>query len=93
MIAFVADHAGPPRRRLYLWRDDTNSNPGGADNGWDFQVTEFTPFGDEVPVRDAWAETFAEILSYPDVYVPRTVQWREENSGKAVDIYSLALAP
>jgi hypothetical protein len=88
MIAFEADSFGSEHRRLYIWSDDPGRNEPGC-NGWSFQVTEFK--GDEeVPLRDAWAATFQEILLYPPVYAPRDIQWRRAGTDEPVDIYGLA---
>lgn len=88
--AFESDYAGPPRRRLYLWRDE-EIPPGAPVNtvrGWGFAVSEFDSEGLEYPVFDTWEETLSEILRYPPIYGPGSI-WRRSDTGEAVDISAL----
>jgi hypothetical protein len=41
------------------------------------------------PLFDSWAQTFEEIVRYPDNYAPREIVWRRVDTGEVVDIYSL----
>ncbi|WP_339915772.1 hypothetical protein [uncultured Brevundimonas sp.] len=79
-FSFVADHPGPPARRLRLWSEPP---------GWMFAYTETVAGGEERLGGDYWDETFRAIIRYPDDYAPRGVIWRDERTGEIVDIYSI----
>lgn len=76
----MADHPGPPARRLRLWFEPP---------GWMFAYTETVAGGEERLGGDYWDETFRAIIRYPDDYAPRGVIWRDERTGEIVDIYSI----
>lgn len=89
MVSFEAESVGPPHRKLYLWSDDPDRPKTEQLNGWSFQVTQFDDSGVEIPLRDAWALTYSEILKYPELYAPREIEWRRLETSSTVNIYEL----
>jgi uncharacterized protein (DUF433 family) len=85
---YVAEWAGPPRRKLYMWRDDPVACAPGA-SGWHLIVNEFDNDGTELTAYNMWEETFAAISLHPHDYVPHGTVWRDERSGEVIDIDSL----
>jgi uncharacterized protein (DUF433 family) len=76
---YVADVGGAPRRRMRIWSEES---------GWMFLVEEISENGVEHPAFDTWEESWEEILRYPEAHAARDAIWREERSGKVVDIYA-----
>lgn len=87
MEAFIANWEGPPRRELHIW---TEAALGANElHGWCFAVAEADESGTLQPLYDSWEATFEEILRYPEVYAPRGITWRREDTGDVIDIYNL----
>ncbi len=85
---YVAEWAGPPRRKLYMWRDDPVACAPAA-SGWHLIVNEFDDDGTELTAYILWEETFAAISLHPHDYVPHETVWRDAKSGEVIDIDSL----
>jgi len=90
MDSFFADVSVPARRRLYIYRD-----PPATDNvsvrGWCFVVDEMNANLEWIPLRDAWEETFSEIMLYPDLYSNEPIIWRESETGQLVSMADISL--
>ncbi|MEJ0061441.1 MAG: DUF433 domain-containing protein [Terricaulis sp.] len=87
--SYVAEWEGPPRLKFNLLRQ-TNARPGELGfSGWQLLVWKFDLDGEEQPHADHWEETREEILRYPELHAPREIAWRREDTGEAVDIYTL----
>jgi uncharacterized protein (DUF433 family) len=84
LYSFVAEVEGPPRRRLRIWSEEP---------GWMFLIEVTGEAGVEQPGFDAWEESWERILLYPEEYAPRGVEWRDERSGKIIDIYAINPEP
>ena len=90
-MAFEAESEGPPRRKLYLWKElpIPNDAPPEMVSGWGFSVSEYDEDGREQPYWDTWEATYEEIILYPDQYAPRNLIWINCATGEHVDIYNL----
>ncbi|MEO1306126.1 MAG: hypothetical protein AAFV37_14225, partial [Pseudomonadota bacterium] len=88
---FVAIDDGPPKRRMWIVAHDQvpPSAPAHHFSGWEIVIDEMSSVGDWEPLWDTIADTFAEALLYPPEYVSSQAQWRENKSGKPVDIFEL----
>jgi hypothetical protein len=72
---------------LHIW---TEGQCGSNElHGWCFAVEEAEDADVMRPLFDSWAQTFEEIVRYPDNYAPREIVWRRVDTGEVVDIYSL----
>lgn len=81
---FVAEQAGPPRRRYWIVRDGpATSNV--QTRGWAFIYDEM---GDDdwQPGWDTWEEFFFEILRYPPEYSTEALVWRNHATADIVDL-------
>ena len=88
MDSFVADVEGPPRRRMYIYRDPPITSDGQT-RGWSFVIEDQMADGDANPVWDTWEETFAEIARYPEVYSTENPVWRREADNEAMQLEQL----
>jgi uncharacterized protein (DUF433 family) len=83
---FVADWAGPPRRKICVSRA---SQKGLTPELWQIAADEFDADGAAFPLPDALDEGFAQILRYIPRYAPHDLVWRDEATGNVVEIHSL----
>ena len=90
-MIFEAHFIGPPRRKLYLWKERPIPNyaPPEMVSGWGFAVSEFDQDGNEQPFWDTWEATYEEIILYPSEYAPRDIEWINTKTIERVDIYNL----
>jgi hypothetical protein len=92
MSRFETEFLGPPRRKMYIWRDEEipADAPPNTVRGWGFAVSFYDDSGAEQPLFDSWEETLEEILRYPPLYGPSDLVWRRANTGEEVDLRKLA---
>jgi hypothetical protein len=86
---FIAEDAGPPRRRFWIARDAW-SDLNDVVRGWSFVYDEFVE-GDWVVGWDTWEERFFEIIRYPPEYQSQPLIWRREADGTVVDLNKLQI--
>ena len=86
---FIADTEGPPKRRMYLFRDPAPT-ASHQTRGWCFVVEDILDDGGVTPVWDTWEELFAEIARYPAEYATGACVWRRQNGGEQVTLDDLS---
>ena len=88
---FVAIDEGPPKRRMWLSSHYLvpEQSPSHHLSGWEIVIEQKDAACKWQPHWDTIADTFVEALLYPPEYLKGDVVWREEKTGKIVDIYKL----
>jgi len=82
---FVAEDAGPPRRRLYIYYEGLVGATA-PPRGWRFVCEEE---GTDEPLRSTWEEWFFEILRYPPKFASASLDWRRASDQQRVDLATL----
>lgn len=82
---FVAEDAGPPRRRFWLYRTGIDK-PKVPERGWAFVYDEANTEADWRVGWDTWEEWFFEIVRYPPKYTSRPLLWRRESNNEVVSL-------
>lgn len=86
---FIADVEGPPRRRMYLYRDPLVT-VSGQTQGWCFVVEDVLDGGSVTPIWDTWEQLFTEIAQYPSEYATGAYVWLRESNGEQVTLDDLS---
>lgn len=88
---FLAHADGPPKLRLYLYRDDDFEYRGRKMPGpWHIVVDRMVG-NDWEPQVDYVEEEFMNIREYPSRYAPDDIVWRDEATGEIVNLDAMEL--